>query len=125
MMTHYQKISLTHGKFIYLITSKLISFSDIVIGNAFKDHPALFLIFEKCIEVVQPTMINDMIRSILVYFIVFWNMKEVINVPTTLTYATQLEETIRMTLLLKPVTLFYISLKQYANLIYRSCLNSS
>ncbi|KAG1048901.1 hypothetical protein G6F43_008738 [Rhizopus delemar] len=76
---------------------------DIVIGNAFKDHPALFLIFEKCIQVVQPTMTNDMIRSILVYFIVFWNMKEVINVPTTLTYATQLEETIRMTLLLKPV----------------------
>ncbi|ORE01606.1 hypothetical protein BCV72DRAFT_252980 [Rhizopus microsporus var. microsporus] len=76
---------------------------DITIGNAFKDHPALFPIFEKCIQVVKPATTNDIIRSILVYFIVFWNMKEVVTVPTTLTYATQLEETIRLVLLLKPV----------------------
>lgn len=76
---------------------------DITIGSAFKDHPALFPIFEKCIQVVKPATTNDIIRSILVYFIVFWNMKEVVTVPTTLTYATQLEETIRLVLLLKPV----------------------
>ncbi|KAI9281945.1 hypothetical protein BY458DRAFT_205046 [Sporodiniella umbellata] len=76
---------------------------DITIGNAFKDHPALFLIFEKSIRVIQPAMTNDIVRSILVYFIAFWNMKDVTHVPTTLTYATQLEETIRMLSLLEPV----------------------
>ncbi|KAI8884347.1 hypothetical protein K501DRAFT_247853 [Backusella circina FSU 941] len=76
--------------------------SDVAIGNAFKDHPILFLIFEKCLPTVKfPS--SDMIRSILVYFIVFWNMKEVAKVASTLKFATQLEETMRLLLLLKPM----------------------
>ncbi|CEG70828.1 hypothetical protein RMATCC62417_06653 [Rhizopus microsporus] len=102
---------------------------DITIGSAFKDHPALFPIFEKCIQVVKPATTNDIIRSILVYFIVFWNMKEVVTVPTTLTYATQLEETIRLVLLLKPslpqvlvnsYRLFpFLSAKELGDLLYQ------
>lgn len=81
--------------------------SDIAIGNAFKDHPVLFIIFEKYTSNHTTSkdypLTNDIIRSILVYFIVFWNMKEVVSVPTTLKFATQLEETTRLLLLLKPV----------------------
>ncbi|KAG2235126.1 hypothetical protein INT48_006507 [Thamnidium elegans] len=81
---------------------------DIAIGNAFKDHPVLFIIFEKYTSDHNTStkdypMTNDIIRSILVYFIVFWNMKEVVNIPTTLKFATQLEETTRLLFLLKPV----------------------
>ncbi len=83
--------------------------SDIAIGNAFKDHPVLFIIFEKytsdhTTSTKDYPMTNDIIRSILVYFIVFWNMKEVVNVPTSLKFATQLEETTRLLFLLKPVS---------------------
>ncbi|KAI8978007.1 hypothetical protein BDB01DRAFT_800369 [Pilobolus umbonatus] len=75
---------------------------DIMIGSAFKDHPILFLILEKCMDSTRGDLpVKDIIRSILVYFIVFWNMKEVVNVPTTLKFATQLEETIRLHILLK------------------------
>lgn len=82
---------------------------DIAIGNAFKDHPVLFIIFEKYTSDHRTStkdypMTNDIIRSILVYFIVFWNMKEVVSVPTTLKFATQLEETTRLLFLLKPVS---------------------
>lgn len=82
--------------------------SDIAIGNAFKDHPVLFIIFEKyttdqSTSAEEHPATNDIIRSILVYFIVFWNMKEVVNVPTTMKFATQLEETIRLLFLLKSV----------------------
>ncbi|CEP19966.1 hypothetical protein [Parasitella parasitica] len=82
---------------------------DIDIGNAFKDHPVLFLIFEKYTsstksqQQVSASSANEIVRSILVYFIVFWHMKEVINVPTSLRFATQLEETTRLIILLKPV----------------------
>ncbi|KAI8636683.1 hypothetical protein BD408DRAFT_376494 [Parasitella parasitica] len=81
---------------------------DIDIGNAFKDHPVLFLIFEKYTssaksQHVSASSANEIVRSILVYFIVFWHMKEVVNVPTTLRFATQLEETTRLILLLQPV----------------------
>lgn len=83
--------------------------SDIAIGNAFKDHPVLFIIFEKytsdhTTSTKDYPITNDIIRSILVYFIVFWNMKEVVSVPTTLKFATQLEETTRLLFLLKPVS---------------------
>jgi hypothetical protein len=79
---------------------------DIDIGNAFKDHPVLFLIFEKYTSVQNQhsSSANEIVRSILVYFIVFWHMKEVISVPTALQFATQLEETTRLILLLKPVS---------------------
>ncbi|KAI8386898.1 hypothetical protein BD560DRAFT_383128 [Blakeslea trispora] len=73
--------------------------SDIVIGSAFKDHPILFLIFQR----YDHAQTRDMIRGVLVYFVVFWHMKEVAIVPTTLSFATQLEETTRLILLLKPV----------------------
>ncbi|EPB86854.1 hypothetical protein HMPREF1544_06379 [Mucor circinelloides 1006PhL] len=80
---------------------------DIDIGNAFKDHPVLFLIFEKYTSVqnqqYSSSAANEIARSILVYFIVFWHMKEVVNIPTALRFATQLEETTRLILLLKPV----------------------
>ncbi|KAK4514590.1 uncharacterized protein ATC70_002189 [Mucor velutinosus] len=80
---------------------------DINIGNAFKDHPVLFLIFEKYTsgqnQHYSSSAANDIVRSILVYFIVFWHMKEVVNIPTALRFATQLEETTRLILLLKPV----------------------
>lgn len=78
---------------------------DIDIGNAFKDHPVLFLIFEKYTSVQNQhsSSANEIVRSILVYFIVFWHMKEVISVSTALRFATQLEETTRLILLLKPV----------------------
>lgn len=84
--------------------------SDIAIGSAFKDHPVLFIIFEKYTTGQTSSkndypMTNDIIRGILVYFIVFWYMKEVVNVPTTLKFATQLEETTRLIFLLKPVSL--------------------
>lgn len=81
---------------------------DIDIGNAFKDHPVLFLIFEKYTSVqnqhYSSSAANEIVRSILVYFIVFWHMKEVVNSPTALRFATQLEETTRLILLLKPVS---------------------
>ncbi|CAO3655497.1 unnamed protein product [Mucor hiemalis] len=82
--------------------------SDIAIGNAFKDHPVLFIIFEKYTtdqntSAEENLVTNDIVRSILVYFIVFWNMKEVVNVPTTIKFATQLEETTRLLNLLKSV----------------------
>ncbi|KAG0183512.1 hypothetical protein DFQ28_010570 [Apophysomyces sp. BC1034] len=73
--------------------------SDIAIGSAFKDHPVLFLIVEKCLSAARfPT--SDIIRSILVYFIAFWHMAEVSTVSSALKYSTQLEETIRITVLL-------------------------
>ncbi|KAI9470965.1 MAG: hypothetical protein EXX96DRAFT_373932 [Benjaminiella poitrasii] len=80
--------------------------SDIVIGSAFKDHPILFLIFEKYYTSDERQHFpphQDIVRSVLVYFIVFWHMKEVSNAPTTLKFATQLEETIRLISLLKPM----------------------
>ncbi|CAO3653584.1 unnamed protein product [Mucor fragilis] len=80
---------------------------DIDIGSAFKDHPVLFLIFEKYTSVqnqhYSSSAANEIVRSILVYFIVFWHMKEVVSIPTALRFATQLEETTRLVLLLKPV----------------------
>jgi hypothetical protein len=78
--------------------------SDIAIGSAFKDHPVLFLIFERYASLNHQFPTNDMLRSILVYFIVFWYMKEVVNVPTTLKFATQLDESTRLVCLLKPVS---------------------
>lgn len=77
--------------------------SDIAIGSAFKDHPVLFLIFEKYTALSHQFPTNDILRSILVYFIVFWYMKEVVDVPTTLKFATQLDESTRLVCLLKPV----------------------
>ncbi|KAI8988220.1 hypothetical protein BDF20DRAFT_815696, partial [Mycotypha africana] len=86
---------------------------DITIGSAFKDHPVLFLIFEKYTNAIResaneqllhqfPT--NEIVRSILIYLIVFWYMREVVTIPTTLRFATQLEETTRLLLLLEPVS---------------------
>jgi hypothetical protein len=89
--------------------------SDIAIGGAFKDHPVLFIIFEKYTSDNSTSnndypMTNDIIRGILVYFIVFWYMKEVVSVPTTLKFATQLEETTRLLLLLKSVSFYLASI---------------
>ncbi|KAI7903443.1 uncharacterized protein BX663DRAFT_506527 [Cokeromyces recurvatus] len=79
--------------------------SDIVIGSAFKDHPVLFVMFEKYYmnQDYHFPPYHDIIRSVLVYFIVFWHMKEVTTASTTLRFATQLEETIRLVFLLKPM----------------------
>ncbi|KAI7891780.1 uncharacterized protein EV154DRAFT_507174 [Mucor mucedo] len=108
--------------------------SDIAIGNAFKDHPVLFIIFEKytydqTTATKDYPVTNDIIRSILVYFIVFWNMKEVVSVPTTLKFATQLEETTRLLFLLKPVlpeflvnayhVLPFMSAKEVGDILYQ------
>ncbi|KAL0086510.1 hypothetical protein J3Q64DRAFT_1497473 [Phycomyces blakesleeanus] len=81
--------------------------SDITTGNAFKDHPALFLIIEQC-SAIAGSPINDTTRSILVYFIAFWHMPEVAKETTTLKYATQLEETCRIMMLLKAVIVFML-----------------
>ncbi|KAI7862285.1 hypothetical protein BDF14DRAFT_1876715 [Spinellus fusiger] len=75
---------------------------DITTGNAFKDHPVLFLIIEQC-STMTHTSISDITRSILVYFIAFWHIPEVAKENTTLKYATQLEETSRLLMLLRPV----------------------
>ncbi|KAI9322182.1 hypothetical protein BX666DRAFT_585259 [Dichotomocladium elegans] len=83
---------------------------DIVIGNTFKDYPVLFLILDKCSSVAR-FPVTDIIRSILVYFIAFWHIPQVIQAPTALKFATQLEETIRLIMLLKemlPSSLVYI-----------------
>ncbi|KAI9493067.1 hypothetical protein BDB00DRAFT_407542 [Zychaea mexicana] len=73
---------------------------DITIGNAFKDHPVLFLIVEKC-SANSRFPVDDMLRSILVYFIAFWHMGQVAQAPTTLKFATQLEETAHLNILMK------------------------
>ncbi|KAI8381292.1 uncharacterized protein BYT42DRAFT_613082 [Radiomyces spectabilis] len=101
--------------------------SDILIGNAFKDHPALFLIIEKC-QFSAQFPIYDLLRSILVYFIAFWHMKEVAEAASALQFATQLEETTRLILLMglpHPLSsiyhLFpYMSGKDLGELLYKS-----
>lgn len=75
---------------------------DIAIGNAFKDHPVLFLILEHCSTGVR-FPVGDIIRSILVYFIAFWHMPQVASAPSAFKYPTQLEETERLTKLLRKV----------------------
>ncbi|KAI8145077.1 hypothetical protein BJV82DRAFT_512386 [Fennellomyces sp. T-0311] len=75
---------------------------DIAIGNTFKDHPVLFLIVEKCANSSRSAG-GELLRSILVYFIVFWHMDQVVQAATTLKYATQLEETARLIILMKNV----------------------
>ncbi|KAI8357829.1 hypothetical protein EDC96DRAFT_445820, partial [Choanephora cucurbitarum] len=97
---HWQPKSVALNSYDDVLPMNLPHQSDIVIGSAFKDHPILFLIFEK----YDHTQTRDIMRGVLVYFIVFWHMKEVANVPTTLSFATQLEETTRLVLLLKPVS---------------------
>ncbi|CDS02907.1 hypothetical protein LRAMOSA00309 [Lichtheimia ramosa] len=75
---------------------------DIAIGNAFKDYPVLFLILDKCSSAVQHP-VDDTLRSVLVYFIAFWHMSQVAQAPTALKFATQLEETIRLIMLLEQI----------------------
>lgn len=75
---------------------------DIAIGNAFKDYPVLFLILDKCSSAVQHP-VDDTLRSVLVYFFAFWHMSQVAQAPTALKFATQLEETIRLIMLLEQV----------------------
>ncbi|KAI9025155.1 hypothetical protein CLU79DRAFT_744317 [Phycomyces nitens] len=90
--------------------------SDITTGNAFKDHPALFLIIEQC-SAITTSPISDTTRSILVYFIAFWHMPEVAKETMTLKYATQLEETSRIMILLNSVIVFFFH-NQAIQLIY-------
>ncbi|KAI9276960.1 hypothetical protein BDA99DRAFT_494530 [Phascolomyces articulosus] len=75
---------------------------DIAIGNAFKDHPVLFLIVEKC-SANSRFPLDDLLRSVLVYFIVFWHMEQVAQASTCLKFATQLEETARLIILTKHI----------------------
>ncbi|KAI7850060.1 hypothetical protein BDC45DRAFT_263348 [Circinella umbellata] len=73
---------------------------DIAIGNAFKDHPVLFLIVERCSTNSRFPM-DGLLRSVLVYFIVFWHMEQVAQAQTCLTFATQLDGTARLIVLMK------------------------
>ncbi|RCH95702.1 hypothetical protein CU098_009302, partial [Rhizopus stolonifer] len=95
----WQPISVSFNTYHDVLPMNIPYQNDIMIGGAFKDHPVLFLILEK----YSMAQTRDMVRSILVYFIVFWHMKEVVNVPTTLSFATQLEETIRLVAFMKPI----------------------
>ncbi|CAO3626854.1 unnamed protein product [Cunninghamella blakesleeana] len=74
------------------LPNKIPYTNDIANGNAFKNHPALFLILDHCLS-LDKTVTMSLVRSIFIYFIAFWNMAEVINISTTLQLATQLEET--------------------------------
>ncbi|CAO3618669.1 unnamed protein product [Cunninghamella echinulata] len=77
------------------LPNKIPYTNDITNGNAFKNHPALFLILDHCL-LLDKMITMALVRSIFIYFIAFWNMGEVINISTTLQLATQLEETIHL-----------------------------
>ncbi|KAI9306779.1 hypothetical protein BJ944DRAFT_152346, partial [Cunninghamella echinulata] len=77
------------------LPNKIPYTNDITNGNAFKNHPALFLILDHCLG-LDKMIAMALVRSIFIYFIAFWNMGEVINISTTLQLATQLEETIHL-----------------------------
>ncbi|ORY92096.1 hypothetical protein BCR43DRAFT_80196 [Syncephalastrum racemosum] len=73
---------------------------DVAIGNDFKDHPGVFPIFERC-AVIGEWPISDITRSLLVYFIAFWHIPKITQAPSALTFATQVEQTARMLMLLQ------------------------
>ncbi|ORX61582.1 hypothetical protein DM01DRAFT_1125400 [Hesseltinella vesiculosa] len=74
---------------------------DINNGCAFKDHPALFALMDVC-SPLAPDQCLAIIRSVLIYFIAFWNMDSVVASPTALAFATQLQETCLLWLWMRP-----------------------
>ncbi|KAI8068013.1 hypothetical protein BC940DRAFT_300120 [Gongronella butleri] len=68
---------------------------DISNGCAFKDHPVLFSLLALC-KPTAPETCMAILRSVLIYFIAFWNMDAVAASQTTLDFATQLDETTQL-----------------------------
>lgn len=68
---------------------------------------------------------NDTLRSILVYFIAFWHMSQVAQAPTALKFATQLEETIRLIMLLKEVFYWDNGIEEVTNHVIHQVLPKS